>query len=52
MTYVNFFANGLTMVVNGFKSLRVNIDGYSFSAFALLFFVGLMMIFADMVREA
>lgn len=52
MTYVAFISNGIAQIVNGLKSLRVSIDGYGFSAFALLFFVGLMCIFADMVREA
>lgn len=52
MTFVQFFSQGIALVVTGLKSLRVSIDGYSFSAFALLFFVGLMLIFADMVREA
>lgn len=52
MSMVAFFQGGLALVVQGLKSLRVSIDGYSFSAFALLFFVGLMLIFADMVREA
>lgn len=52
MTFVQFFSQGIALVVQGLKDLRVSIDGYSFSAFALLFFVGLMLIFADMVREA
>lgn len=52
MSYISFFQQGLALVANGFKSLRISIDGYSFSFFALLLFIGIMMIFVDMAKEA
>lgn len=52
MSYIDFVGNTLHRIIQGLMSLRISIDGFSFSLFAMIFVLALLGLIVEMIEGA